>query len=221
MSDPILKIKNVSYGTEDNPSILKDISLEIPQAEYLTITGPSGSGKSTLLKIISSLISNTSGSIIYNNKSQYSYEPTEFRKQVSYCFQSPRLFGETVEDNLSFPFEIRNVAFNRDRAVKALEFVGLDESFLTKKNSTLSGGQTQRVALLRNIMFVPKVILLDEVSTGLDEITKGYVSKLINHLNQDLDVTVLSITHDKQELDAAKSLITIANGQIVHSEKGV
>ncbi len=88
-----------------------------------------------------------------------------YRQKVSYCFQQPTLFGETVYDNLLFPFTVRQEAFNQEKVVALLQQVKLPAAYLEKKIAELSGGERQRVALLRNIIFVPDVLLLDEVTT--------------------------------------------------------
>ncbi|CCI86336.1 ABC transporter ATP-binding protein [Lactobacillus gigeriorum] len=209
----IIELNKVSYQVEDK-QILKEIDLHVAEGQRITLTGPSGSGKSTILKLVSSLISPTQGQINFQGKDVAQLDPISYRRQVSYCFQQPSLFGTTVADNLRFPFELRDEPFNQQQAVELLWQVDLDESYLNKKIETLSGGEKQRVALIRNLLFPPKVLLLDEVTTGLDENSKAIVHKLIRNYHQE-GTTILEVTHDATELDLANYLITIKEGKRV------
>ena len=209
----IIELNKVSYQVEDK-QILKEIDLHVAEGQRITLTGPSGSGKSTILKLVSSLISPTQGQINFRGKDVAQLDPISYRRQVSYCFQQPSLFGTTVADNLRFPFELRDEPFNQQQAVELLWQVDLDESYLNKKIETLSGGEKQRVALIRNLLFPPKVLLLDEVTTGLDENSKAIVHKLIRNYHQE-GTTILEVTHDATELDLSNHLITIKEGKRV------
>ena len=177
----LLELKNINL-TIDDKNIIKNLTLKIKENDYLTITGPSGSGKSTILKLIADLISPTSGNIYFRDKNINEYSPEKYRKQVSYCFQQPVLFGKTVKDNLEFPFIVRNRPFNQEKVIVALKKVLLDEDDLKKNVDQLSGGEKQRVALIRNVLFKPKVLLLDEITTGLDENSKNIVHDFINNI---------------------------------------
>ena len=102
-----------------------------------------------------------------------------YRRASSYCFQQPTLFGETVADNLAFPYQIRKQVMDTKRVVTALNNVGLSERTLHQPIIELSGGERQRVALIRNILFLPKVLLLDEVTAGLDERVASKSARLV------------------------------------------
>ncbi|WP_087716538.1 ABC transporter ATP-binding protein [Levilactobacillus brevis] len=210
----LLELQHVGYRVGDTP-ILQDVNLKIDKQEWVTIAGPSGSGKSTLVRIIASLLSKTSGELRFAGQPIESYDPIAYRRRVSYAFQQPTLFGETVADNLAFPYQIRQEPFDQQRAITALEYVGLGEADLTKHVTDLSGGQRQRIALLRNVMIYPEVLILDEVTAGLDADNKAFVWNMIQHFNQDDHLTIIAITHDQSEIESAKRLVTIENGQIV------
>jgi len=210
----LITLKNVGYQVDQAP-ILTDINLAIDAREWVTIAGPSGSGKSTLVRIIASLLSKTSGELVFDGQPIESYDPIIYRRRVSYSFQQPTLFGNTVRDNLAFPYQIRQLDFDEERAVTGLEYVGLTGSDLDKAVNDLSGGQRQRVALLRNVMIYPEVLILDEVTAGLDAENKAFVWSMIQHFNQDDGLTIIAITHDQEEIDAAKRLITIEDGRVV------
>ena len=195
--------------------ILEDISLSLEAGTHLTITGPSGSGKSSLLKLLASLVSPSSGRIVYQGQDLEELDPVAYRREVSYCFQQPVLFGQTVRDNMAFPFEIRHLPFDQERVLAALARLNLGPEFLEKPIKELSGGEKQRVALVRNLLFEPKVLLLDEVSSGLDENTKHVLRTFLKDLQQE-GVTLIEVTHDQQEIEAAEQLLTIIGGRLAH-----
>ena len=141
-----------------------------------------------------------------------------YRQKVSYFFQQPTLFGETVYDNLLFPFTVRQEAFNQEKVVALLQQVKLPAAYLEKKIAELSGGERQRVALLRNIIFVPDVLLLDEVTTGLDEESKQIVNQLLNQLNKEQGVTLVRVTHDTEEIQQAQQVIRIVAGKVAPTD---
>lgn len=206
----LIELKQVSYRAGDQ-EILQDVSFAVEEGDYLTLTGPSGSGKSTTLKLIAGLISPNKGEIFYKGQNLDSLDLVQYRRQVSYCFQQPTLFGETVKDNLALPFAIRKQDFAEKRAQEALKQVDLPADYLDKKITTLSGGEKQRVALIRNLLFRPELLLLDEVTTGLDEESKQIVHQLIARVHQE-GTTIVQVTHDQEELAASK--------QLLHMEKG-
>ena len=210
---PIFELKQVGYHVADR-QILHDVNLTVNAGEHLTIAGPSGSGKSTLLRVLATLLTATSGTINFLGNNQATYEKINYRRQVSYCFQQPSLFGETVKDNLEFPFRIRSLDFDQTRAEQALASVDLKPALLNSRIRDLSGGEKQRVALTRNLLFTPQVLLLDEITTGLDTETKHIVYRLIDRMNTEESVTIISVTHDEGEIADAQRLVTIADGTV-------
>ena len=195
--------------------ILEEISLSVEAGEHLTITGPSGSGKSSLLKLLAALVSPSSGRIVYQGRDLEDLDPVAYRREVSYCFQQPLLFGQTVRDNMAFPFEIRQLPFDQERVLSALARLNLGPEFLEKPIKELSGGEKQRVALVRNLLFESKVLLLDEVSSGLDEQTKLLLRAFLKDLHQ-AGVTLIEVTHDQREIEEAEHLVTIVEGRLAH-----
>lgn len=201
----LLKLDHISYKVKKK-KILHNISFSLKKYDFLTLTGPSGCGKSTILKLVASLISPTTGTIFYQDRDIAEIDPIQYRRKVSYCFQQPLLFGKTVNDNLSFPFEIRKQNMDMTRIDQLLRLVDLDHSYLDKKKEELSGGEKQRVALIRNLLFMPKILLLDEVTTGLDDQSKEIVHHLINDCHEK-GTTILQVTHDQEELHSASKLM--------------
>lgn len=212
----ILVLDHVGFSVSEK-KILENISFTVNQGEWVTLIGPSGSGKSTILKLLAGLDSATSGEILYDGKHIETLDLTQHRKDVSYFFQQATLFGETVEDNLAFPFEIRQLPFDKAKAVDALKSVNLSEKFLVKKVRELSGGEKQRVALVRNLMFEPNVLLLDEISAGLDSDTKQVVRRLLQAYHQS-GHTIIEVTHDAEEIALAKRTINISGGRLTHEQ---
>lgn len=209
----ILSLTDISYQVEQR-QILNKVNLEVQAGDFLTLTGPSGGGKSTLLKIIASLISPSEGEIIFEGQNQRDYEITTYRQLVSYCFQQPSLFGQTVADNLQFPFVIRNEPSSQVQIEQALTKVNLPTSYLNKNITELSGGEKQRVALLRNTMFLPKILLLDEVTVGLDARSIEIVHQFIKQLWQEAGLTIIQITHNQTELNQAAKVLWLEEGSL-------
>lgn len=213
LKSPILEAKNLHYEVE-NKKILEDINFTVDKGERVTIIGPSGSGKSTLLKLVGSLILPTKGEVLYAGKNIYDIKMTEYRQEVSYFFQNALLFGETVEDNLRYPYEIRSETFNQTKAEEMLENLQLDKSILTKSINSISGGEKQRVALVRNLLYQPKVLLLDEITSSLDAQNRTIVKDHLKRLQSQDDITVLMVTHNEKEIDHADRIIEVINGRI-------
>ena len=212
--EKIFQVKHLFYKV-DETTILKDINLEIQKGKYITVVGPSGSGKSTLMRILASMISPTSGEVMFDGKSIETYDPILYRQKVSYAFQQPTLFGKTVRENLEFPFEVRKETVDEAKIIDYLKMVNLDESYIDKSVNDVSGGEKQRIALLRNLLFPPEVLITDEVTAGLDAENKEIVHKMLNQFNQ-RGLTILRVTHDETEISAATDKITIRKGELIN-----
>ena len=209
----LLEFQNVSFINDDK-AILKNVTVAIDAGDYISVVGPSGSGKSTFLKMCCHLISPTEGTIIYKNKSIMEHNPMELRKNISYCFQTPYLFGETVMDNISFPYSIRGIKADLERAEELFLLFNLDKDYLKKDVRNLSGGEKQRIALIRTLLFQPEILLLDEVTSALDFDNTIIVENVMKSLNQN-GTTILWITHNpEQSRKNANKILTIESGEI-------
>lgn len=204
----LLRLDKIDYRI-DNKTILDNINFQLQPSEFKLITGPSGCGKSTLLKLISSLLSPTSGNIFFENKDYVTLPPEEYRQQVSYCTQTPMLFGETVYDNLKFPYLLRKVSVDDRKLKQNLDYFGLPASIIEKRINELSGGEKQRISLIRNLQFMPKILLLDEITSALDEDNKIKVNDVIHHYVKDQKLAVLWVTHDQNEIKHADDVIQL------------
>lgn len=213
----LVDFQNVTY-INDNKSILKDISIDVDSGDFISVVGPSGSGKSTFLKLFAQLISPTEGNIVYKNKSYVEYSPIEWRKSIGYCFQNPYLFGDIVIDNLNFPYSIRNTKIDLKRVEELLSIFKLGRDCLDNKVKNLSGGEKQRIALIRTLLFKPEILLLDEVTSALDVDNALIVENVIQSLNRE-GITILWITHNpEQSKKYANKIITMENGEIMSLE---
>lgn len=214
----LLQFKNVHFDN-DGKNILKNICIDIESKDFISIVGPSGSGKSTFLKLCSHLINPSSGSITFKDKSITEYSPTELRKSIAYCFQTPYLFGDTVIENISFPFSIRNLKPDNKKMDELFSMFNMPTDFLNKDVKNLSGGEKQRIALIRSLLFKPEVLLLDEVTSALDVDNTKIVENVIASLNSE-GMTVLWVTHNlEQSRKLANKLLTLEAGEIKSLEE--
>lgn len=208
-----LEFQNVSYR-HDGKNILQNIRVGFSAGDYVSIVGPSGSGKSTFLKLCCHLISPSEGSVRLNGKDILLENPVELRRRVGYCFQTPILFGETVQDNIAFPFGIRDQRIDRKRVGELFDRFHMKDSYLTQHIKTLSGGEKQRIALIRTLLFRPEILLLDEVTSALDADNTAIVEDAVLELNRE-GITTLWVTHsDAQSRKYANKRLTIENGQL-------
>jgi putative ABC transport system ATP-binding protein len=204
----LLQVNGVGYQPGNTP-LLENINLTLGEGQFTLLTGPSGCGKSTLLKIIASLLSPTTGNILYCGDDISTLSPEHYRQQVSYCAQTPALFGDTVYDNLIFPWQIRDMRPQPEKLLADLAQFNLAEETLQKSIHALSGGEKQRISLIRNLQFLPKVLLLDEITSALDESNKHNVNEIIHRYAKDQGVGVLWVTHDKDEISHTDEVITL------------
>ncbi|MGQ5722963.1 iron efflux ABC transporter ATP-binding subunit FetA [Enterobacter bugandensis] len=217
----VLQIKDVGFRVANN-TILQHVGFNLFPGEFKLITGPSGCGKSTLLKIVASLLSPTEGTILFEGQDIASLSPESYRQQVSYCVQTPVLFGDTVFDNLIFPWQIRNKTPEPEKFIDDLARFGLAKEALTKSISKLSGGEKQRVSLIRNLQFLPKVLLLDEITSALDDANKRNVNEIIHRYAREQNIAVLWVTHDSNEITHADDVITLQphGGKMQEANRG-
>ena len=213
----VLRFENISLEVHGR-QILRDISFEVQQGESITIVGPSGSGKSTILKLASSLLSPTDGTIYFQGQPMDQYAPTEYRQRVAYCFQQPYLFGQTVRGNLAFPFTMRGRSINEARIKDLFNLFHMNMQLLEKSNTELSGGEMQRICLIRSLLFTPEILLLDEVTSALDAENTEWVEQGLVQLHKE-GVTLLQVTHNpEQSVRMGQRRITVKDGLITDCE---
>lgn len=204
----LLQLTNISkrydtIGAADNapaPPVLRDINLQVTAGESLSIVGPSGSGKSTLLHIIGTLDTPTSGSVMLDGQAITQLDDDALahvrNTQIGFIFQAHHLLPQcSVLENVLIPTLVTgNAAAARDRAKQLLDRVGLSHR-LTHRPSQLSGGEQQRVAVVRALINEPKLLLADEPTGALDKTAAENLTTLLLELNQEEGVTLIAVTH--------------------------
>ncbi|MHC9531894.1 ATP-binding cassette domain-containing protein [Dellaglioa sp. L3N] len=191
---------NKQYDTE---LALKDLSLTINDGELFVLVGPSGSGKTTLLKMINQLITPTTGKILIDNQDASTMDLEQLRRSIGYVLQTGALFPNmTVEQNASLQLEVLGYsrADQLARVSDLLQQVGLDPAlFLQRMPHELSGGEAQRVGIVRALATKPKLVLMDEPFSALDPLSRQQLQQIITQLHAQLDVTFIFVTHDMRE----------------------
>jgi putative ABC transport system ATP-binding protein len=205
--------------------VLKNVSFDVKEGEYIAIMGPSGSGKSTLMHIIGALDTPTSGSYFLEDKDLSKLSDNELavirKTKIGFVFQSFNLLPRaTVIRNVALPLIYAEVSKpeREAKARQALLLAGLEESRFTHLSNQLSGGQMQRVAIARSLVNDPAIILADEPTGNLDSKTGDIVLATFQKLNSG-GKTVILITHEPYVAEHADRIIIIRDGNIVSDEK--
>lgn len=224
----LLNLKNVykNYGKEPMiVPVLKDVSLEVTQGDYIAIMGPSGSGKTTLMNIIGCLDRTSEGTYLFENEDISKMNDdalSDLRlNKIGFVFQNFNLLSsESAQENVALPLIYAGVDKEKrnQRAIDALNKVDLGDR-ITFKPSQLSGGQKQRVAIARAIINNPKILLADEPTGALDQASGKQVMELFKSLN-DEGVTIIMITHDANVASHAKKILHIIDGEIIENKQG-
>lgn len=203
---------NMFYGAYQ---ALSDISMSVRSGTLTAVLGPSGSGKSTMLSILAGINFPSSGRILVDDR-DVTFLPSAERN-VGLVFQSYALFPHlSVYENVAFPLRVRRFpeAEIRPRVMEALEKVRITD-FARRKPAQLSGGQQQRVAIARAIVFQPSVLLLDEPLAALDRKLREEVRLELRHLQRELGITTLLVTHDQDEaMSMADEVVIMSEGRI-------
>lgn len=210
-----LTIKNLRV-TLQKKEILHGITLDIKEGEFISLLGESGCGKTTLLKCIAGFLEVKQGNIHIQGKSVMNVPPE--KRGTVIVFQDLRLFPHmTVEKNIMFPMELQKIPkkVQKETVKKLLENVQL-EGFEKRKMREMSGGQMQRVAIARALAANPKVLLLDEAFSGLDENLRAEMRSLVKRLHEEWKITTILVTHDKREaLQISDRIALMSEGKIL------
>lgn len=215
----IIELKNVKfkYDEEDNHYTLNDVSFHVKQGEWLSIIGHNGSGKSTTVRLIDGLLEAESGEIIVNGDKLTVDNVWEKRSQIGMVFQNPdnQFVGATVEDDVAFGLENQGVPYAEmvERVQDALELVGMAD-FKKREPARLSGGQKQRVAIAGVVALRPNIIILDEATSMLDPEGRLELISTVKAIKDTYGMTVISITHDLDEVALSDRVIVMKTGQV-------
>ena len=216
--DVIVKLDHVTKKYGDK-TIIKDLSLDIYEGEFLTLLGPSGCGKTTILRMISGLELVSEGKIYIGDADVTDVDPT--KREVNTIFQNFALFPHmTVWDNISFGLKMKKVSSDEieKRVKRAIKLVKL-EGFEDRLPGQLSGGQQQRVAIARGIVMNPKVLLLDESLCSLDLKLKRAMQIELKKIQKKLGITFIYVTHDQDEaLTMSDRIVIIDKGVIQQND---
>ena len=223
----MIQLKNITKivrsGTDDL-TILDDVSIEIPDGQFVAVTGASGSGKSTLLGLIAGLDAPTSGTIFIDELSVTEMSEdalaTLRSEKIGFIFQSFHLIPSlTAFENVLIPMEILGLPGAKSRAAKLLEDVEL-----TNRGhhypTELSGGEQQRIAIARAFANRPKILLADEPTGNLDSRNGDHIFDLMTELHKQNNVTLVLVTHDQNLAEKAQRQIILKDGQVISDESG-
>jgi putative ABC transport system ATP-binding protein len=218
----MIELKNITKTVRsgaDDLTILADVSLEIPDGQFVAITGASGSGKSTLLGLIAGLDAPSSGEILIDGESITEMNEDGLARlrsdKLGFVFQSFHLIPSlTAFENILIPLEIRGDKDASERAAKLLEEVDLTNRGHHYPNE-LSGGEQQRVAIARAFANNPKILLADEPTGNLDSRNGQHIFELMTALHDDKKTTLILVTHDQELAEKAERQIRLRDGKII------
>nr|WP_116087076.1 ABC transporter ATP-binding protein [Tropicimonas sp. IMCC34011] len=198
-NEPFVAFERVQKSYDGETLVVKDLNLDMPKGEFLTMLGPSGSGKTTCLMMLAGFESATHGEIKLAGNSINNIPP--HKRGIGMVFQNYALFPHmSVAENLAFPLEVRKMGKSEREAKvrRALDMVQMG-SFGGRRPAQLSGGQQQRIALARALVFEPELVLMDEPLGALDKQLREHMQFEIKHISDNLGITVVYVTHDQTE----------------------
>ena len=212
-----VEVSHLSFSYDGQNDVIKDVSFEIPKGSYTTIVGHNGSGKSTIAKLLIGLLKAKSGEIkilgnILNEENVYS-----LRNHVGIVFQNPdnQFIGSTVADDIAFGLENHCVPQEQMQAIIEDVAARVNMSdFLDSEPTKLSGGQKQRVAIAGILAIAPDIIIFDESTSMLDPQGKASINEQIQKLYDERNITILSITHDMEEVAQSEYVIVLKDGKV-------
>ncbi|MDU5417344.1 ABC transporter ATP-binding protein [Peptoniphilus harei] len=216
----MIRYQGVSMSYDGKEKVLDDLNFEIKEGEFFVLVGPSGSGKTTTLKLINRLIEQTEGDIFFQGKNIKDYPLREMRLEMGYVLQEIALFPNlTVAENIGLIPEMKKI--NKKEIAKRvdslLKQVDLDPKvYKNRLPEDLSGGEKQRIGILRAIAANPKVLLMDEPFSALDPISRSQLQDLVKDLHEDYKITTVFVTHDMREaIKLADRICLMRDGKVV------
>ena len=215
----MIEIKNLKfkYNQDQTSYTLNDVSFHVKHGEWLSIVGHNGSGKSTTARLIGGLLVADSGQIIVDGQELTEETVWDIRDKIGMVFQNPdnQFVGATVEDDVAFGLENKGLPYKEmvSRVQEALSFVGMMD-FKDREPARLSGGQKQRVAIAGIIAMRPSILILDEATSILDPEGRQELIQYIEDIRQQYGMTVLSITHDLDEVAMSNRVLVLKQGKV-------
>ena len=215
----IIDVKNLSFRYKESQEYydVKDITFHVKRGEWLSIVGHNGSGKSTTVRLIDGLLEAESGEIVIDGQRLTEENVWNIRRQIGMVFQNPdnQFVGATVEDDVAFGLENQGLSRQemKKRVEEALALVGMLE-FKKREPARLSGGQKQRVAIAGVVALRPAILILDEATSMLDSEGRRELIETVKGIRKDYDMTVISITHDLEEVAMSDRVLVMKKGEI-------
>lgn len=215
----IIDVKNLSFRYKESQEYydVKDITFHVKRGEWLSIVGHNGSGKSTTVRLIDGLLEAESGEIVIDGQRLTEENVWDIRRQIGMVFQNPdnQFVGATVEDDVAFGLENQGLSRQemKKRVEEALDLVGMSD-FKKREPARLSGGQKQRVAIAGVVALRPAILILDEATSMLDPEGRRELIETVKGIRKDYDMTVISITHDLEEVAMSDRVLVMKKGEI-------
>ena len=215
----IIDVKNLSFRYKESQKYydVKDITFHVKRGEWLSIVGHNGSGKSTTVRLIDGLLEAESGEIVIDGQQLTEENVWDIRRQIGMVFQNPdnQFVGATVEDDVAFGLENQGLSRQemKKRVEEALALVGMLD-FKKREPARLSGGQKQRVAIAGVVALRPAILILDEATSMLDPEGRRELIETVKGIRKDYDMTVISITHDLEEVAMSDRVLVMKKGSI-------
>ena len=215
----IINVKNLSFRYKESQEYydVKDITFHVKRGEWLSIVGHNGSGKSTTVRLIDGLLEAESGEIAIDGQRLIEENVWSIRRQIGMVFQNPdnQFVGATVEDDVAFGLENQGLSRQemQKRVEEALDLVGMLD-FKKREPARLSGGQKQRVAIAGVVALRPAILILDEATSMLDPEGRRELIETVKGIRKDYDMTVISITHDLEEVAMSDRVLVMKKGSI-------
>ena len=215
----IIDVKNLSFRYKESQEYydVKDITFHVKRGEWLSIVGHNGSGKSTTIRLIDGLLEAESGEIVIDGQRLTEENVWNIRRQIGMVFQNPdnQFVGATVEDDVAFGLENQGLSRQemQKRVEEALDLVGMLD-FKKREPARLSGGQKQRVAIAGVVALRPSILILDEATSMLDPEGRRELIETVKGIRKDYDMTVISITHDLEEVAMSDRVLIMKKGSI-------
>ncbi|WP_438468281.1 energy-coupling factor ABC transporter ATP-binding protein [Streptococcus pluranimalium] len=215
----MIEVSNLffKYKEDQEDYTLKDVSFHVKPGEWLSIVGHNGSGKSTTARLLDGLLLAESGDIHIAGKKLTEENIWEIRQDIGMVFQNPdnQFVGATVEDDVAFGLENKGISYSEmtNRVTEALALVGMT-AFKTREPARLSGGQKQRVAIAGALATRPKILIFDESTSMLDPDGRQELLETIQKIRRQFDMTIISITHDLDEVALSDRVIVMKSGEI-------
>ena len=215
----IIDVKNLSFRYKESQEYydVKDITFHVKRGEWLSIVGHNGSGKSTTVRLIDGLLEADSGEIVIDGQRLTEENVWNIRRQIGMVFQNPdnQFVGATVEDDVAFGLENQGLSRQemQKRVEEALDLVGMLD-FKKREPARLSGGQKQRVAIAGVVALRPAILILDEATSMLDPEGRRELIETVKGIRKDYDMTIISITHDLEEVAMSDRVLVMKKGEI-------